>query len=140
MLPQIGQSNVVSLVFEGVFERFPDLKVAFVEYGFSWLLPLLWRMDREWKNFRYDTPWVKRPPAEYVREHLRFATQPMDEPDKVEDLWKLLELLGGEELLMFSSDYPHYDNDNPRVTLAKLPEGTRERVAGENAFAFFGLQ
>jgi predicted TIM-barrel fold metal-dependent hydrolase len=139
MLPQVGQSSVVSLVFEGVFERFPKLKIAFVEYGFSWLLPLLWRMDREWKNFRFDTPWVKRPPKEYVKEHMRFSTQPMDEPDKVDDLWKLIELLGGEDLLMFSSDYPHYDNDNPLVTLKKLPEGIRERIASTNAHEFFGV-
>ena len=38
---------------------------------------------------------------------------------------------------MFSSDYPHYDNDNPLVTLNKLPDGTRERIAGTNAYEFF---
>jgi predicted TIM-barrel fold metal-dependent hydrolase len=137
MLPQIGMSSVISLVFEGVFERFPKLKVAFIEYGFSWLLPLLWRMEREWRNFRFDTPWVKRSPREYVKEHMRFSTQPMDEPDRVQDLWQLIELLEGDEILMFSSDYPHYDNDNPLVTLNKLPDGTRERIAGTNAYEFF---
>lgn len=137
MLTQIGQSNVASLIFEGVFERFPDLRVMFVEYGFSWMLPLGWRLDREWKNFRADTPWVKEPPAHYIRRHLRFATQPMDEPERLEDLWRLIEMLGGEELLCFSSDYPHYDNDDPSVILRKLPEASRERIAWSNAEEFF---
>lgn len=137
MLTQIGQSNVASLIFEGVFERFPNLRVAFIEYGFSWMLPLLWRLDREWKNFRFDTPWVQKPPAEYVREHIRFATQPLDEPAKVEELWSLLEMMGGEDLLIFSSDYPHYDNDDPGVIMRKLPESSREQIVSTNAREFF---
>jgi uncharacterized protein len=139
MLTQIGQSNVASLIFEGVFERFPDLKVMFIEYGFSWMLPLGWRLDREWKNFRMDTPWVKEPPAAYIKRHIRFATQPMDEPEKIEDLWRLIEMLDGEEILCFSSDYPHYDNDDPAVILKKLPEASRERIAWTNAHEFFGV-
>jgi predicted TIM-barrel fold metal-dependent hydrolase len=139
MLTQIGQSNVASLIFEGVFERFPDLKVIFVEYGFSWMLPLGWRLDREWKNFRMDTPWVKEPPAEYIKRHIRFATQPMDEPERIEDLWRLIEMLDGEEILCFSSDYPHYDNDDPSVILKKLPEASRERIAWSNAQEFFAV-
>jgi uncharacterized protein len=137
MLTQIGQSNVASLIFEGVFERFPTLRMAFIEYGFSWLLPLLWRMDREWKNFRTATPWVKEPPDHYVRNHMRFATQPLDEPGKISDLWKLIEMLGGEEILIFSSDYPHYDNDDPGVIMKKLPEAARERIGRDNALEFF---
>jgi uncharacterized protein len=138
MLTQVGQSSVTSLMFEGVFERFPKLKVAFIEYGFSWMLPLLWRLDREWKNFRSETPWVKRPPREYIREHVRFSTQPMDEPERVEDFQRLFEMLDGEQLLMFSSDYPHYDNDDPSVILKKIPEFARQRVAMDNAREFFG--
>jgi predicted TIM-barrel fold metal-dependent hydrolase len=136
MLTQVGQSSVASLVFEGVFERFPKLRVAFIEYGFSWMLPLLWRLDREWKNFRSDSPWVTRPPLEYVREHVRFATQPLDEPARVEDLWSLIDMLG-EDLLIFSSDYPHYDNDDPGVIMKKLPAAARERIGSENARGFF---
>jgi predicted TIM-barrel fold metal-dependent hydrolase len=137
MLTQVGQSNVASLIFEGVFERFPTLRVAFIEYGFSWMLPLLWRMDREWRNFRHATPWVQHPPLDYVRKHLRFATQPLDEPSRIEDLWSLIEMMHGDELLIFSSDYPHYDNDDPGVIMKKLPAAARERIGAENAREFF---
>jgi predicted TIM-barrel fold metal-dependent hydrolase len=138
LLPQIGQSNLVSLVFEGVFERYPELKVVFVEFGWSWAVPLLWRMDKEWRNFRYDTPWLTVPPSEYARRRIRFATQPMDEPEEREDLWTLLRMMNAEQMLLFSSDYPHYDTDNPSVIISRLPSEMRRPIARDNALATFG--
>jgi predicted TIM-barrel fold metal-dependent hydrolase len=138
LLPQVGQSNLASLVFNGVFDHFPKLRVAFVEWGFSWLLPFLWRMDKEWRNFRADLPWLERPPSEIVREHVRFSTQPIDEPAHHRDLWPVLELLRASELLMFSSDYPHYDNDSPmKVANSLLPKEGREAILYGNAKEFF---
>ena len=137
LLPQVGQANIVSLVFEGVFERFRELKVVLVEFGWSWAVPLLWRMDREWANFRYDTPWLTVPPSEYVRERIRFATQPMDEPDDRGDLLSLLKMMNAEQTLLFSSDYPHYDTDNPSVIISRLPSEMRAAIARENALATF---
>jgi predicted TIM-barrel fold metal-dependent hydrolase len=46
-------------------------------------------------------------------------------------------MLGGEEILIFSSDYPHYDNDDPGVIMKKLPEAARERIGRDNALEFF---
>ena len=57
-LTQAGESNVNSLVFSGTLEKFPELKFLFVEYGFLWVLPLMLRMDRTWRQLRHETPWV----------------------------------------------------------------------------------
>jgi len=136
-LPQVAQSNLVSLVFDGTFEKFPKLRVAMVEFGFSWLVPTLWRMDKEWQNFRFEVPWVKRPPSSYVLEHVRFATQPIDEPAPRTNLWELVDLMDASQALVFSSDYPHYDNDDPMTVLKHIPAPVRQQMY-DNAAALFG--
>lgn len=137
-MPQIAQANVASLVFTGTFERFPRLKVVFVEWGFSWVAPVMWRMDKAWRGLRVETPWVRRPPSEYVREHIRFTTEPIDEPDDPRHLHQVLEMIHAERTLLFSTDYPHWDNDSPSFVLGKLPAAMRDRVAAANAIETFG--
>ena len=140
VLTQPGQSNLNSLIFEGVFERFPDLKVIFAEQGFTWVGSTIWRMETNWREFRYAVPWVKKAPGEYVREHVRFTTQPMDDVDNLQHFRASVESMYGDETLVFSSDFPHYDNDNPRVVLSRLPPASRERVASTNALEIFGAR
>lgn len=130
-MPQLAESSVRNLVFSGVFERFPKLNFVFAEFGFLWLLPLLWRMDRVWRGLRHDVPWVTRPPSETVRGRCFFTTQPVDEPEDPRDLERMMTLIG-EEVLCFSSDYPHWDNDMPGNTLRFLPAAMREKVFREN--------
>lgn len=138
-LCQAGESSVNSLVFSGVFEKFPRLKVIFVEYGFLWLLPLLWRMDRTWRQLRHEVPWVKKSPVEYVHKHIRFSTQPIDEPREPKDLDKLIELMGYDQLC-FSTDYPHWDNDMPGQSLRGLPKSEREKIFWDNAYSTFRMR
>lgn len=132
------QANAVSLVAQGTFEKFPDLRIVFTEVGLAWLLEVMWRMDKNWKGLRDEVPWVKRRPSEYMRDHFRFTTQPVLEPDEPEHLHQLLEMLGAERLLMFSTDFPHWDGDDPQTVLNALPESMRDRVAAQNAIELYG--
>lgn len=134
---QMAESNISSLVFEGIFEKYPTLKVGFVEYGCSFLLSHMWRMDKVWKELRVETPWVKKFPSEYIREHIRLTTQPLDEPVRERDLLTVIDLMHGEDILMFSSDYPHWDNDMPTKILNLLPEEKKRKIYYENAKAFY---
>lgn len=135
---QIGLSNLSSLIFEGTFERFRELRVVFVEYGWSWLPSLLWRMDSAWRAMRADVPWLRRLPSEYVYEHVRFTTQPIDEPASPAQLEQVIEMMRGEQLLLFSSDYPHWDNDNPDRSFPAMSTSFKQRVFSANALETFG--
>src|SRR6476660_8840420 len=98
-------AQLTSLVLEGVPERFPNLKIVFIEGGFGWIPSATWRMDRHFEAFRSEVPHLKRKPSEYVKEHFWFTTQPIDEPDEGKHLRALIEWVGVDRLL-FSSDYP----------------------------------
>jgi predicted TIM-barrel fold metal-dependent hydrolase len=132
MLPQMAQSSVISLVYEGVFERFEKVKFVFAEFGTAWIPAVLWRMDKNWRGLRPSLPWVKKSPIDYVCERIRFTSQPMEEPPDPAFLDSLLSMMYAEKTLMFSSDYPHWDNDYPRRTLGALSPELRRRILFEN--------
>jgi uncharacterized protein len=133
------QAVVVSLVMEGVFERFPDLKMVCVEGGFAWAPSLAWRMDRQWERMRSEVPHVKRPPSEYLREHIWFTSQPVEEPIKPRQLRDIIDWLGWDRL-MFSTDYPHWDFDDPRYAFKiALSEPEAEKIFRANARALYRL-
>jgi predicted TIM-barrel fold metal-dependent hydrolase len=138
LLSQVFHANIVSLVCNGVFERFPELKVIVTEGGFAWLADALWRLEKDWEALRDEVPWVKRRPSEYVFEHVRLTTQPFPEPRDPEHIRWICEIVQAERTLLFSSDYPHWDFDNPRRALNPLPPETRRRIIRENALELYG--
>jgi predicted TIM-barrel fold metal-dependent hydrolase len=69
-----------SLITEGVFVQFPRLKVVLLESGVTWLPNFIWRANKTWRAVRAEVPWLKRPPSEYIREHVRLTIQPFDAP------------------------------------------------------------
>lgn len=133
------QAHLASMLFEGVFERFPGLRFVIVEGGVAWLPTFLWRLDKEWQALRTETPWVKRKPSEYAWDHVRLTTQPLEEPDDPKHLQQILGMFPAERVLMYSSDYPHWDFDDPTRIAEKFPEGMRRRVMYENARELYGL-
>jgi predicted TIM-barrel fold metal-dependent hydrolase len=139
-MAQVFQSQVMSLIFEGVFDRFPDLRVALIEGGFTWMPALFWRMDKEWKGLRHNTPWVKQAPSAYVRQHIRMTIQPVNAPPQSQYLLDILEQLESDEMLMFSTDYPHwhFDSDDEAWPLA-LPEASMIKLMAGNARSFYRL-
>ncbi len=140
-MAQVFQSQVLSLVAEGVFEQFPTLRVALIEGGFTWLPSLMWRLDKEWKGMRREIPWVKRPPSEIIRQHIRLTLQPLDAPRAApEHLLQVIEQLDSDDLLLFSTDYPHWHFDTPEAALpAGLPAPLRHKILSDNARMFYRL-
>lgn len=137
-MSQAFQSHLISLVCNGVFERFPKLRVVLIEGGFAWLPPLMWRLDKHWRRLRSEVPHVRRLPSETIREHVRLTTMPMEEPAQPRHLLRVIEHLGSEEMLMFASDYPHWDYDNPeRAFQVRLPDALRRKIYFDNANALY---
>ncbi len=131
--------HLISLLCHGIFERFPDTRVAMVEGGLVPFVGFLWRLDTNWKACRSEIPFCKRRPSEYVWDHVRFATQPLESPDDPEQLIKAIEFLRPADTLMYASDFPHWDFDEPEQTLRQLPAEWRDNVRWRNADAFFRL-
>ncbi|MEE2775753.1 MAG: amidohydrolase family protein [Acidobacteriota bacterium] len=139
-MAQVFATQLTSMIVEGVFDAYPKLRVAFLESGFTWLPAHLWRMDKEWRNLRRLVPWVRRPPSDYVREHVRFGIQPLDSPPTIEQLLEVVDQLESEDLLLYTSDFPHrHASDVEADLLAHLPEGLQRKIRGENARELYGV-
>jgi predicted TIM-barrel fold metal-dependent hydrolase len=130
--------QLTSILGEGLFQRFPTLRVSLLEGGFSWLGPFLWRLDKEWKGLRREIPWVDRLPSQIFREHLRFSIQPIG-AGPPEGFARVVDWLGSDELLMFASDYPHGHEQSVATVLDVLPETARPKLMSENARAHYRL-
>lgn len=136
----VMQSQLVSLVCEGVFSKYPGLRVVLQESGVTWLPSLLWRLDKNWKGLRREVPWVDRLPSEVVREHVRFTVAPFDGPDDGAVVRRTVEQIGSVDLLLFASDYPHWHHrDAERSLLRHLSEAEAARVLHGNAADLYGL-
>jgi predicted TIM-barrel fold metal-dependent hydrolase len=130
---------VSSMVIEGVFEAFPQLKLIVIEGGFAWAASLGWRLDAHWQRFRAEVPHLTRPPSEYLRRNVWYTTQPMDEAEKPAYLRDMIDWLGWDRVL-FATDYPHWDSDDPRFALKfRMNDEERAQILGGNARALFGI-
>jgi predicted TIM-barrel fold metal-dependent hydrolase len=119
----LAANQVMSLVFDGVFERFPTLKIVLVEHAFNWILPMMWGLDAVYEARRSDFPEVRRKPSEYIKDHIKFTTQPLDYPlEDKQELTNAFEWMEGDKILLFSSDYPHWTFGDPRWLVKHLPE------------------
>ena len=123
-----------------LFEKFREMSVVIIEGGSAWLPALMWRLDRDWRGCRMEVPWVRRPPSEYIRDHIRLTTQPIEEPENPAHFLQTIEHMGSNRMLMFSTDYPHWDFDSPARALPPIiPKELRQRIMSENAIEFYNL-
>lgn len=138
--PWSMMANLTSMLETGVFVRYPELKVAVMEAGMSWMPFLLMRLDKEFSEKRRDLSILKKRPSEYLRD-VWVGTQPIEEPVDRRDILKVMELFDGDNKLVFASDWPHHDFDHPQY-VAGLPfsDEVRRKVMGLNAADLFGLE
>lgn len=131
-----GPAVMSSMVLEGVFERFPKLRVVLVEIGFAWVPSFAWRLDRLWQRMGREVPHLTQPPSEYIRRNFWYTTQPMEEPPQPELLRRTFDWVGWDRLL-FSSDYPHWDQDDPAYAFnMKMTPAERRQICRTNAEQF----
>jgi hypothetical protein len=134
------QEQLTSLVCEGVFARFPTLRIVLIEGGIAWMAPLMWRLDRAWRLLGSQTPHLDQLPSEVIREHVWLTTQPIDEPPRASDFVSMLEQMDMNDRIMFATDYPHWDFDSPLGALpSALSDPLRRAIMSENAHALYRL-
>jgi predicted TIM-barrel fold metal-dependent hydrolase len=136
--PIIAQTHVVSLVSEGVFDRFSELRVSLMECGFAWLPALLWRFDKDWKGVWREVPWVKERPSVYVRRHFRATSAPAHLPGDPKQAAELVALVGSDWLL-YASDYPHDHGPSGEALFDVLDAASRQAVLDGNAAELYRL-
>jgi predicted TIM-barrel fold metal-dependent hydrolase len=131
-------THLVTLVGQGVFEKFPGLQVFLVGTGAAWLPSVVWRFDTDYMAYRREAPWVKRFPSEYVREHVRISTWPLERAPTPEQLAKLLNAFDGmEDMLVYASGYPSWDTNGPEEAASRVPAGWHAKVFRSNALDLF---
>jgi uncharacterized protein len=132
----LAQAQLTSLVVEGVLDRLPALRVVVAECGFSWLPPLLWRLDKEWKGIWREVPWVRRPPSSYLDEQVRLTSTPAHLPTDPAELADALEVIGAARRVLYAGDHPHVHGDGTARLLAALDPAGRAAVLGGTAEDF----
>ena len=137
---QAFQAHTASLVLSGVFDEIPELRIVFVEGGFSWAIPLAWRLDRLHGVLREEVPNLRFEPSQYLRRHFWFTTQPIEEPNTPNQFHSMVQALDLGDRLIFATDYPHWDFDAPDQALPRgLSVEAKRKIYSANARSLYGL-
>jgi len=141
--------QIISHVFEqklacltvlgsGLLERFPKLKVVFLEAGCGWLPSWLERMDDFYEELSWNVPWLKAKPSEYFFRQCHISCEAGERmlPATIEAL--------GDEHIIFASDYPHHDSKFPGAVAElqdreDISDGAKRKILAENAQHLYGL-
>lgn len=126
-----------SLLAEGVFQKFPELRVVLIESGVTWLPASLWRINKTWRGIRAEVPWLDRLPADIVRSRVRLTAQPFDAPPTAAALATLMEQLGSDDMLLFATDYPHWHYDGDDALPTGLRPELQRKILVDNALATY---
>lgn len=131
--------HLTNWLFNGLPDRFPKLKVMWIEGGLAWIPYLMQRLDHEVLMRPSEAPGLKRLPSEYVRE-MYFTSQPL-ERSNMKMLQATMETINAETQLLFASDWPHWDFDPPSAitTLPFLSDTAKRNILGLNAAKLFNL-
>lgn len=129
-----------SMIFEGVPERFPGLRIAFLEAGCGWAPYWMERMDDEFaKRGRAEAPALKKKPSEYARSGNIYFSCEADE-------WLLPQALKlvGENQIVWASDFPHWDNSYPGSIdeirdRGDITEAQKRKILADNCRRLYGL-
>ena len=137
-LPQSYMAHLMSLVTEGVFEKYPELRIVLCEGGIGWVPHVTWRLEKNFKAVRAETPWLRFLPSEYIRRHFWFTSYPLEEFPGDGGLSKICKMMGADQRVLFSSNFPDWEYGDPFEMVASISENVRRRIMVENAIDLYG--
>jgi len=132
--------HMTNWVLNGLPERFPKLKVIWIESGLAWVPFVMQRLDSEYMMRTSECPLLKKRPSEYMQE-MYYTSQPL-ERSNMKLTQATFEAMHAETQLLYASDWPHWDFDAPS-SITKLPflnEQAKRNILGLNAARLFGLE
>jgi predicted TIM-barrel fold metal-dependent hydrolase len=132
--------HLTNWIMNGLPERFPKLKVIWIESGLAWVPFMMQRLDNEYMMRSSEAPALKQKPSDYMRQ-MFFSSQPMEVTD-AGALEQTFRMIQAETQLLYSSDYPHWDFDLPSTIydLPFLSEHAKRNILGGNAMRVFNLK
>lgn len=140
--PTQHMTQMVSLMYNGVPERYPDLNFVHQEAGIGWVPYLMYRMDDHYLEFSYEIPALDKLPSEYIKDQFYFTTQPLGHTPSASDyIATCIESIGTDRV-MFSGDLPHADFDTPEELsdrLRRFDDDTVADIMGGTARKVFDL-
>jgi predicted TIM-barrel fold metal-dependent hydrolase len=134
-------TTLTFLVAGGVLDRFPDLRVAFLETNGGWIVPWLERLDHHAEIYGWDVPWLTEEPSAIFRRQCWIS---FDADESTLPFTARSPLVGADRII-WATDYPHPDAKIPGITaelaetLAPLSTHEQQLIAGANARALYGL-
>jgi predicted TIM-barrel fold metal-dependent hydrolase len=134
-----NQIHLTSMLFQGIPERYPDLKIVFLEAGVFWVPAMMFRLDEYFRKRRSEAPLLKNLPSEYMLRQFYFGTQPLEVPKNMDAMRAVFDMADGVNRFMFASDLPHWDYDEPSVIhrLNFLSREEKAKVFAGNALGVF---
>ena len=132
--------HLTNWIINGIPERFPKLKVIWVESGLAWVPFMMQRLDSEYMMRTSEAPMLRQRPSEYIRD-MYFTSQPL-ETSNLKLTQATMEAINADTQLLFASDWPHWDFDLP-TTITNLPflsEQAKRNILGLNAARAFGFE
>jgi predicted TIM-barrel fold metal-dependent hydrolase len=135
MIYEALANHITSLIVHGVFERYPRLSFLLPEAGLAWFPWFAASLESNYALMQRETRWVRRRPTEYLHEHVVVSTQPCEaNPQDREEFVAHLSLVDGiEDMICYSSDYPHWDTDAGTFIEAIFPKEWHDKVFHGNA-------
>jgi uncharacterized protein len=132
----------LSMIWGGVCERHPKLRVGFLESGGGWIAPWLDRMDRHFDDQGFNDSGLKMRPSDIFRRQCWISFEPVEG-----SLAHLADYVGPNKIL-WATDYPHRDGFFPgapdmiekQLDAAGVSPATKHGVMAGGAMAFYGLQ
>lgn len=133
--------HFTSMMFEGVFDKFPSVKFAFLESGATWVPWWLDRLDEEFESRgAVDAPLVKSVPSSYVHAggNIFFGCESNERM-----LPQVMDIIGADTV-MYASDYPHWDCEYPESlhkiqSREDLSEVQRQALLHDTAARFYNI-
>jgi predicted TIM-barrel fold metal-dependent hydrolase len=126
------------MIAQGVFVKYPKLRVLVAGAGAAWLPAIFWRFDIEYRAYRRETPWLTERPSDTLRRQIRLTTYPLDVAPRPAQVRQLLESFPGmERILIYASGFPSWDTDTPDSVSERIPDSWQDAVLRGNARELF---